>query len=301
MLDITFEQIRAFLAIVKYGTFSAAAEKIFRTQAALSIQVAKLEQTLHTRLFNRTTKQVELTEAGNVLTRYLKQVEYLLSQADAELGDLQHVKKGRLLLSTSDTTACYRLPNILQKFTRDYPGVEISIRNATSPRTLKLVMDNSIDLGIVTLVNIPSELQAIPLFPRYDVVICHPGHPLAGRKEILLKDLEQYNCILLDQNCATRQLLDRVCIRSRVSLNIVMELSSVEVIKRFVMINSGISIIPDVAVKEEVAVKQIAAMKISDYLKHKPVRIGVVYRKKRYISSAVQSFLDTLKNCSLKI
>ena len=64
MLDITFEQIRAFLGVVKNGSFSAAAEKVFRTQAAVSIQVARLEQSLHTRLFNRTTKQVELTEAA---------------------------------------------------------------------------------------------------------------------------------------------------------------------------------------------------------------------------------------------
>ena len=296
MLDITFEQIRAFLGVVKNGSFSAAAEKVFRTQAAVSIQVARLEQSLHTRLFNRTTKQVELTEAGNILSKYLHQVEHLLTQAEAELGDLQQVKKGRLILSTSDTTACYRLPGILQRYNREYPGVEIIIRNATTPKTMKLVMENNIDLGIITLINIPPELKAIPLFPRKDVVICHPDHLLAHREEILLKDLEQYNCILLDQNCATRQLLDRVCMNSRVKLRIIMELSSVEVIKRFVMINSGISVIPDMAVKEEVVDRQLAVVKIRDYQKQKPVQMGVVYKKNRYLSAAVRSFLDNLTN-----
>ncbi|MBN2533794.1 MAG: LysR family transcriptional regulator [Spirochaetales bacterium] len=295
MLDITFEQIRAFLAVAKYGNFSIAAEKIFRTQAALSIQVARLEQTLHTRLFDRTTKKVNLTDTGNVLFHYLKQIEHLLIQADAELRDLQQVIKGRLVLSTSDTTACYRLPGILQKYNRQYPGVDIIIQNATSPRTMELVMDNAIDLGIISLVNVPPDLKSIPLFPRYDVVICYPEHPLYGRKEILLKDLETYNCILLDHQCATRQLLDQYCFHSRVTLKIIMELSSVEVIKRFVMINSGISIIPAIAVKEEVAGKKLAVIKIRDYQEQKPVQMGVVYKRNRYLSAAVKSFIDTLK------
>lgn len=110
----------------------------------------------------------------------------------------------------------------------------------------------------------------------------------------MLKDLEQYNCILLDQNCATRQLLDQVCLHSRVKLKIIMELNSVEVIKRFVMINSGISVIPDIAVKEEITGKKLVVMKIRDYWKHKPVQIGVAYKKNRYLSAAVKSFLDTL-------
>jgi len=294
MIDISIEQIRAFLAVVTYGNFSAAAEKIFRTQAAVSIQIAKLEQTLHTRLFNRTTKQIELTDAGKVLKKYLKQVEYFLVQAETELKDLEHVRKGRLLLSTSDTTACYRLPGILRTYNQEYPGVEIIIQNATSPRTKELVMDNLIDLGIITLDNVPSELRTIPLFPRSDVVICHPDHPLADRKEILLKDLEKYNCILLDRNCSTRQLLDRICLESHVKLNIIMELSSVEVIKRFVMINSGISVIPEIAVKEEFTANYLSSVNIQDYLNQEPVRMGVIYKKNRYISAAVKSFLNIL-------
>ena len=294
MNNITFEQIRAFLAVAEFRNFSKAAENIYRTQAALSIQVARLEETVGMCLFNRTTKQVKLTAAGQVMQRYLLQVEQSLRQAETELEDMQQLKKGTLVLCTSDTTACYRLPRILQEFNREFPGVELIVRNATSPKTIELVMGNSVDLGIVTLDKTPEELTSLSLFPRNDVVICNPDHELSDRNEVFLKDLETFSCILLDGNCATRQILDRMCSDSRITLKIIMELSSVEVIKRFVRIAAGISIVPDVAVREEVAAGQVVSLKINEYRDHTPVHMGVIYRKDRYLSSAAQVFLDRL-------
>lgn len=295
MLEISFEQLRSFLAVVKYHSFSRAAEKIFRTQAALSIQVARLEELTGTRLFNRTTKSLELTGAGRVLHKYLSGVEALLKEAKAELGDLQELVCGRLVLCTSDTTACYQLPLVLQLFTQRYRGIEIIVQNATSPRTWQMVLDGRVDLGIVTLEGLPASLVSLPLFQRRDVLICHPGHPLAGRKEILLKDLEAYPAILLDQNCATRQILDQTCRQSQVNLQIAMELSSVEVIKRFVRINAGISVIPQLAVSEEVAAGQLALCRIQDFRLRSPVQQGVIYKSGRYLSAASRGFLDLLQ------
>jgi DNA-binding transcriptional LysR family regulator len=294
MNDITFEQIRAFLAVAKYGSFSIAAEKVYRTQAALSIQVARLEETAGTRMFDRSTKQVALTSAGEVMRRYLLQVEQSLQQAETELGDLQQLKKGRLVLCTSDTTACYRLPRILQEFHREFPGVELIVRNATSPKTRELVKQSIVDVGIVTLDTIPAKLESRPLFPRADVVICPPHHQLSDRQEVFLKDLEAYSCILLDGHCSTRQILDRKCHDIQVTLNITMELSSVEVIKRFVRIDAGISIVPEVAVQEEVANGQLVSLRICEYRDNPPIHMGVVYRKDRYLSSAARVFLERL-------
>ena len=146
----------------------------------------------------------------------------------------------------------------------------------------------------MTLDKIPSELESHPLFPRIDVVICHPHHEVSDRKEVFLKDLEVYSCILLDGNCATRQILDHMCRDSRVNLKIIMELSSVEVIKRFVRIAAGISIVPEVAVQEEVASGQLVSLKINEYRDHTPVHMGVIFRKDRYLSSAARVFLDRL-------
>ncbi|MBN1699976.1 MAG: LysR family transcriptional regulator [Spirochaetales bacterium] len=294
MIDITFEQIRAFLAVAQYKSFSAAASKVFRTQAALSIQISRLEEITGIKVFDRTTKYVRLTEGGKVLHKYLGRLETLLLDAEAELGDLRRMKKGTLRLSTSDTTACYRLPGILRQYNDSYPGIDIIVRNAPSPKTMRLVSENNVDLGIVTLLDVPHELEALPLFPRHDLVIYHPGHPFAGRESVFLKDLESYDCILLDRYCATRKILDRVCEGARVRLSVSMELSSVEVIKRFVRVGAGISVVPAMAVEEEMEKGLLASSVIVDYLRLPSVSMGVVYRKNRYLSLAVKGFLSML-------
>ena len=294
-MDLTFEQLNSFQAAAEKLSFSKAAEQIFRTQSAVSIQIAKLEDTVGQKLFQRTTKQIELTEAGKVLLRYSTQIKALLEQAEQEMTDLEKMERGRLLICTSDTTACYQLPSIIQKYQAKYPGIEIIVRNATSLKTIDLVMDNQVDLGIATLKYLKPPLVAVPLFYRSDVVICHPEHPLAKKKTVYLKDLEAYSCVLLDQKCSSRRILDEACRTAGVTLSIPMELSSIEVVKNFVSINSGISVVPEIAIKREVADKRLVALRIRDLQDADPIKMGAIYKKNRYLSLAARSFLNMLK------
>jgi len=263
-MNVTFEQLNAFHAVAKHGSFSKAGELLFRTQSAVSIQIAKLEETLGQKLFHRTTKSVQLTDAGEIFMHYVDDIKRLLDEAEQELIDLEGMDRGRLSISTSDTTACYRLPNILQAYRTRYPGIEITIQNATSLKSIDQVLHGSVDMGIATLAYLKPGLEVVPLYSRSDVVICHPEHPLAGRKEILLKDLEQYVFVLLDKNCSSRRILDEACEKAKVKLQIAMELSSIEVVKSFVAINSGISIVPEVSIQDETAAGRLASIKIRD-------------------------------------
>jgi DNA-binding transcriptional LysR family regulator len=294
-MHIPYEQMAAFHAVARYGSFSKAGAVLLRSQSAVSMQVAKLEDTLGKRLFDRTTKHVALTEAGQILLRYITQIDGLLQQAVQELTDLDHLTRGRLVLCTSDTTACYRLPTLLQQYRARHPGIDIVVRNATSPQTIEAVCAHEVDLGIVTLAALKPELVAIPLFPRHDVLVCHPQHPLAQRSAVLLKDLEHYALILLDQRCASRRLLDERCAQTRVRLHIAMELSSIEVIKRFVRIDTGLSVVPAVAVQEEVQAGMLVAVSIDDLYHQPPYKMGVIYKQGRYLSLAARSFLQELQ------
>ena len=294
-MDFPYEQMAAFHAVATYGSFSRAGTALFRSQSAVSVQVAKLEAALGKRLFDRTTKHVALTEAGQILLRYIAQIEGLLQQAAQEFADLDHLERGRLVLCTSDTTACYRLPALLQQYRERHPGIDMVVRNATSPQTIAAVCAHEVDLGIVTLAALKPELEAIPLFPRHDVLICHPQHPLAQRTTVLLKDLESYPLILLDQRCASRRIIDELCAKARVQLRITMELSSIEVIKRFVRIDAGLSVVPAIAIQEEVQAGGLAAVAIHD-MHHRPQhKMGVIYKKGRYLSLAARSFLQALQ------
>ncbi len=294
-MDLTFEQLNAFYAVATTGSFSAAAEKIYRTQSAVSIQVARLEETLGRRLIHRTTKNIELTEAGRVFLQYVERIRGLLTEARQELQDLEKSDVGRLTLSTSDTTACYLLPGILQTFKGQYPGIEIVVRNTTSLKTIEMVARGEVDLGIATLAFLKPTLETVPLFPRKDVVICPPDHPLTRKKQLRLKDLERYEAILLDEYCSSRRLLDQACRDAGVKLSVAMELSSIEVIKNLVMIRSGISIVPEMAVKKEEALGQLTVIPIKDFQPNREVSVGVVYKKNRYVSLAAQRFLKMVQ------
>ncbi|MFC1820896.1 LysR family transcriptional regulator, partial [Thermodesulfobacteriota bacterium] len=277
-MDITIEQINAFHAVSKYHGFSSAARRIYRTQSAVSIQVAKLEESIGQKLFHRTTKTIKLTDAGEILLRYVEDIKRLLDEAEQELNDLEEMERGHLMLCTSDTTACYRIPHILQAYRTKYPRIEIIVRNATSLKTIDLVLQGEVDLGIATLSYLKTGLKTIPLFSRFDVVICHPDHPLTGRDEILLKDLEQYVCVLLDQNCSSRRILDEACEKAKVKLTIAMELSSIEVVKSFVSINSGISIVPEASILEEVKTGKLISLQIKEFKSERQSKMGVIYR-----------------------
>jgi DNA-binding transcriptional LysR family regulator len=287
--------------VAKYGSFSKAGAALLRSQSAVSVQVAKLEAALGKRLFDRTTKHVVLTEAGQILLRYSTQIEGLLEQATQELADLDHLERGRLVLCTSDTTACYRLPALLQHYRECHPGIDMVVRNATSPQTIEAVCTHEVDLGIVTLTALKPELEALPLFSRHDVLICHPQHPLAQRSTVLLKDLEAYPLILLDQRCASRRIIDELCAQARVRLRITMELSSIEVIKRFVRIDAGLSVVPAIAVQEEVQAGGLAAVAIHDLHDRSRYKMGVIYKKGRYLSLAARSFLQELQAAKWEI
>jgi DNA-binding transcriptional LysR family regulator len=291
-MDITFEQINAFRTVAKHRNFSRAATELFRTQSAVSIQIANLEENIGQRLFHRTTKTITLTEAGQIFLKCVKGIDRLIDETEQELNDLQGMERGRLMISTSDTTACYRIPGILQKYRENYPKIEIIVRNSTSLKSIEMVMQGDVDFGIVTLSYLKPELEVIPLFSRSDVLICHPEHLISGRKRIFLKDLENYSMVLLDRNCSSRRILDDACERAKVNLSIGMELSSIEVVKSFVAINAGISIVPQVSVLEEVRSGKLKALKVVDLEGDKRKKMGVVYRRDRYLSIASRRFLE---------
>ena len=289
------DQMMAFHAVATYGSFSKAAVSLSRSQSSISVQVSNLEESLGKRLFDRTTKRIRLTDAGQILLLYVTQIESLMQQALQELDDLDHLERGRLVICASDTTGCYYLPPLLQRYRQCHPGIDIVVRNATSPETIEAVRHHEVDLGIVTLPANSNDLEIIPLFSRHDVLIAHPQHPLAQRTSAPLQEIASYPIILLDQACASRRIIDEVCVQAQAPLQISMELRSIEVIKRFVRIDAGLSIVPAMAIREEVAAGVLASVDVSDFANRVLYQMGIIYKKNRYLSHAAQSFLEALR------
>ena len=290
-LDISLEQMRAFRAVARTGSFSQAAELTFRTQSAVSSQIKNLEESLGEILLARSTRSLKLTNAGEIFLGYAEKILVLLEQSAQELRDLSQEISGTLVISTSDTSASYRLPPLVKLFQERYPKIELVIRNDTSMQTLRAVETAEADLGIATLKALPKNLSAVPIFTKSDCLICHPDHPLAKRKSVLLKDLEQYPILLLHSGSSTRREIDTACERAKVKLHVRMALSSIEVAKNLVQVNSGISIVPDVSVREELKQGKLVKLPIVDF-QSAIKEIGLIQHNTRYQSRASKAFIQ---------
>lgn len=273
MAPIDSDQLAAFAAVARERGFSRAARRLGRTQSAVSQAVARLEEDLGARLFLRQGRTTELTPAGRLLLDRAHRVLDEMDRAREGLQSLAELREGSLVVGTSDTLAYYLLPPAIAAFRARYPGVELRLDNRPSPATAERVAERAVDLGVVTL-PLPSELRiggrpaaervrAEPLAPHEEVAICPPGHPLARRRRAPLEVVAAHPLLLLDRSTGARSLLDAELARLGAAPAVVMEMSSVEVLKKLVELGLGVSIVPALAVEREVAAGTLAAVRLA--------------------------------------
>ncbi|MBA3029428.1 MAG: LysR family transcriptional regulator [Desulfobacteraceae bacterium] len=291
---ISMEQLAAFKALAETESFSRAAEKLFRTQPAISQAIRSLETELGQSLFTREGRKSSLTQAGQIFLVHVHDVFETLEQGKLRIDALKDLKEGKLTLSTSDTTAYYLLPEVLKAFRDQYPGVDVRIHCKPSPVSAEQVLSREADLGIVTLPVDHPKLVAEPLMLREDVVICSFTHALAGRKKIGFKDLEACPLLLLDRGSNTRTYIDQRLARAGFNPKITMELGSIEVIKRLVQLGFGLSIVPLISVQREI---EEGTLKALDLFKKSDCRtLGVIYPKSGIHSLPARMFAGMLRD-----
>jgi DNA-binding transcriptional LysR family regulator len=287
------ERYLAFRAVARNRSFSRAAEKLFRTQPAVSQAVRSLEDELDVKLFVRKARGAELTQAGEILFEHVETALGTLDRARARLHGLRGLMEGRLTISASDTTACYMLPEVLRSFREMHPAVEVLIYNRPSPAAAAQVAAHEADIGIVTLPVDCGGLSSERLVAREDVAICAPGHALSRRRRIALRDLTAHPLLLLDKGSNTRAFIDRKLADSGLTPLVAMELGSIEVIKRMVELNFGVSIVPRVAVEAEVARGTLCALAV--FGKRECRWLGIVYPRQGVCCYAADVFMQMLR------
>lgn len=286
-------QLQGFLEVAQAKSFTLAAQKLFLTQPALSLQIKALEEELGESLFERQGKKILLTPAGRLLQERAGQILGLVGQAQQEIQAARELRTGRLVIGASDSLCLYVLPAVIQFFHEKFPGVELQFVNRQSAEVVSLVAAGAIDFGLVTLPVLEPKVETEPLFWREDVAICPPAHPLAEVSSVSLAMLAEYPLLLLEKSSHSRVLLEQMLAKTGVMPERVLELGSVEVIKRFAALKLGVSIIPAYTVETEMKAGQLYAIR----LPWLPTRsVGVVQRRGRFLSPAGQMFLKLLKN-----
>jgi len=287
-----YDQLASFLEVAKLQSFSRAAEKIYRTQPAISAQVRLLEQECGEKLFDRSGKKVMLTPAGEILRRYAERLLDLQKEALQAIAELNQTPRGKLAIGANEATCLYVLPKTFAKFKQLYPLVQISIYRNFSHKILQKVQEGAVEMGIVTLPQTATNMEVIPVF-RDEVQVAVPkNHPLAKKKSVTVEEVSQYP-LILPKTGHTRVVFDRLLRPFRDKLQISMELASVEMIKKFVGAGLGISLISRTYGQPEVAAGVLRLIPLEGEKLYR--ELGLIYRRDRYLSLPAKVFIEAVR------
>ncbi len=287
-----YDQLSSFLEVAKLQSFSRAAEKIYRTQPAISAQVRLLEQECGERLFDRSGKRVSLTPAGEILQRYAQKIIEMHKEALQAVAELNQTARGKLQIGANEATCLYVLPKTFARFKGLYPLVQISIYRNFSHKIVQKVQEGAVELGIVTLPQTANNMEVISVFRDELQVVTPAQHPLAKSRSLTVEEIANYP-LILPKTGHTRVLLDRLLREYRDHVQPSMELASVEMIKKFVGAGLGISFISRTYVQPEVAAGLLKLIPLED---HKIYReLGLIYRRDRYLSLPAKVFIEVVR------
>lgn len=289
-----FRQLKTLLAIAETRNFTRAAERVHLTQAAVSAQIKALETETGVPLFARVNKKVFLTEAGELLVRRAERLLKIHDEVLLALKELGDAEKGRLRIGTASTMASNeQLPSILAELKRAYPKAHLTVRRATSTEIVTQILQNDLDVGLVSLPVEANDIRAEVLQRDRLVAIMQPDHPLAHQRSISPTQLAAEPLILGEQGGNTRRLIDLFLAKSGVRPEVMMELGSMTSIKRMVEHGLGLSIMPRSAVRDEIKAGTLLALPIRGFKDN--WELGLVALKSDHVPPLQQAFNQLCK------
>jgi DNA-binding transcriptional LysR family regulator len=290
---MSFDYLEGFLEVAKVRNFSRAASILYRTQPTLSQQIQRLEKEFGGKLFDRDFKAVRLTQAGATLRRYAEEVLTLRAEALEAITQIKENPSGSLRIGTNDATCLYVLPHALAGFRRLYPNVQVSIYRNFSNKIIEKMQDGNLEVGIVSLPRSVKGLEFIPIFSAEFKVLVPPDHPLAEKDAVTAADISFYP-LLLPKTGRTRKLIEDLLRPYKKTLQISMELASVEIIKKYVSAGIGISLLPEAFAKAEVAAGTLRLVPLQGQKLYR--ELGLVYRRGSPLSIPAKAFLRMVQN-----
>jgi DNA-binding transcriptional LysR family regulator len=285
--------LAAFLAVASDRSFSAAARRLHRTQPAISQAVRRIEDELGERLFDRSSRDGTLTEAGRLLQDYAQRLLGLASEAQTAIQELQQVRRGRVIIGANEAAVHTLLPHI-ERFATLHPNVVVEVRRVPSRQIANAVLDRSIDFGVLTFQPADRGVQAMTLGGDEIVLLTSPRHPLAGRRRVTLQEIGRQVVIAHNDPSPARDRVLRVYERRRTSINIQISLPSLDGIKRAVEMGIGVALLPRRCALTEIARGHLAATRVPELGATRQVRL--VFRRTGERSRAAEAFLEVVKS-----
>ena len=289
------KQLRAFYQVVRCGSISKAADKLFLSQPSVSLQIQALERELNVVLFERRGPHLKLTPEGEVLFQLSEPlvdgIDKLQESFAAHFGKLE---SGELKIGAGESTILYILPEPVRQFVSAYPKVQLKMHNVTGRDGLKMLRSDEIDFAVGSMLEVPEDIEYKPVV-NYDPMLITPlDHPLAEKsaagEEITLEDVSQYGLILPPSHLSTWRIVKYVFQQNNLTFTVTLEAGGWEVIKKYVSLGMGISIVTDICLE---GTEPLVRIPLTKYFPQRSY--GLVLRKGRFLSPQARRFMEIME------
>jgi DNA-binding transcriptional LysR family regulator len=295
-MEIT--QLEFFVSVIEEGSFSKAAERVYRTQPAVSIAIRRLEEEIGAPLLDRSQKTPTLTDAGRVVYDYAQRILKLRDQAREAVSELRALETGRVRIGANESTSLYLLPDIILAFRERHPHVKVEIYRQSSDRLPREILDGNVDFALMAYEPSDSDLEAFPVLEDELALIMSPAHALAGREFVTIKELGGESFLAHNVRAASRRRVVEAFAEHHTPLHIALELATIETIKRFVQKQIGIAFVPRMCVAEELERGTLTTVPVEGISYHR--MLWAAHRRGATHSHAAAAFLSLLREWSKK-
>jgi len=289
-------KLRVFCTVAETRSFSKTSEIIHLTQPAVSLQVQALEEMYETKLFDRSGGTVTLTNSGELLYKYAKDILGLYASARRDINAMIGLVKGTLSIGASSTIGNYLLPSVIVAFRRNHPRIQTNLIVTNTKSVIEKLLAGEIDLGLVEGDVAKQNMVVEQLLPDELVLVMSPDHEWARRKNISISEITKEPIIMREKGSGTRQMIEKRLEENNLNpeeLLVSLYLGSTEAIKTAVGDGLGVSIISAWAARKEIKGGSLVANRFKDA--RFPRHFSLIQRKKGFTSHTLGEFLEFLK------
>lgn len=291
--EISSKELIIFKMVTEEKSFTKAGERLFIPQPSISKTIQRLENELNSTLFDRSKRDLTLTDAGSVVYRYCKDILGLLEQMQIELFDLSDLIIGKLSIGLPQIIGTFIFPPIARVYSQRYPGVTLSIEEKGGIVTERLVEMGKLDTGFVVLPIHNPTLMVQKIYEDSFVLCVSSNHPLANKSEISLHELQDEKFIVFDKSFALHRVVVDACKESGFTPNIALESTQWDLVLELVSTQMGISIVPRILADKLNNISIVSIPISSPNLKW---QIGMITNAKSYQSFALKEFISVVKD-----
>ena len=288
-------ELQVFLTVATERSFSRAAASLNRTQPAVSQAVRRLEDELGERLFDRSSKGGQLTEAGTILLDYARRLTRLRKEAEGAVRELQDLRKGRVLIGANEAAVHVLLP-VIERFRKAHPQAQVEVNRVAARQLSTEVLNRSLDFGVLTFPPRDRGLSSVALGEDDLVMLTHPSHPLARRRQITMEEFGRQTIIAHNDPSPARDRVLRLFEQRHAPINIQIGLPSLDGIKRGIEMGLGVALLPRRCAVAEIKRGQLCAVKVPRLRSPRDVRL--IHRASGEMTHAAEEFLRTARELS---